>query len=379
MTEIIAKPGAEIQLGRWDEHLARCVVFDISQWRQIYGEGTVQLLHQRCGDSAPYPCAVEVTGTQVRWTVSETDVALSGRGCAELRYYVGETRVKSEIYHTRTKQSMGNAGMIPDEPSRGWVEQVLDAALRAEQAAGKGPVIQNGTWWVWDAEKQQYTDTEVTAAVGASGDLEERVEELEGRMADLLYTPINITSFTHNAGTREMGDTVTEVKLSWSVNKQPSALTLDGESLSASQISQTLSSLSITKDSGKTWTLKATDERGAVSTKSTGISFQNGIYYGCAAVPETVHSAFVMGLEQKILSGNKNRTVTFSGGDSLYAWYCYPKRLGLSLFNIGGFDYDYEYITVPFTNQFGVTEDYYVYRSGQYVPTPISVTVKNGG
>ena len=89
-------------------------------------------------------------------------------------------------------------------------------------------------------------------------------------------------------------------------------------------------------------------------------------------------SAFILGLT-KILTGNKNRTVSIQGGDGLYAWYAYPKRLGTSLFNIGGFDYEYELETVLLTNQHGYQEDYYVYRSGQYTPASLSVTVKNGG
>ena len=47
--------------------------------------------------------------------------------------------------------------------------------------------------------------------------------------------------------------------------------------------------------------------------------------------------------------------------------------------NARDFDYEYELETVSLTNQHGYTEDYYVYRSGQYAPASLSVTVKNGG
>ena len=222
-------------------------------------------------------------------------------------------------------------------------------------------------------------DGEWAASKGGDENTEERLTELESQMSDLLYKEISITSFTHNAGTKEMGDTVTAVTLSWSINKQPKSLTLDGEALSVNMVKLALSDLSITKDNNKTWTLKATDERGATSTKTTSIPFQNGIYCGGAALPETIDSAFIMALASKTLTGTKNRTVTIAGGDGKYAWYAYPKRLGTSLFNIGGFDYEYELTTVSFTNKFGFTEDYYVYRSGQYAPASLSVTVKNGG
>ena len=404
MKEIIVKPGMEINLGKRGEHMARCAVFDISGWQTTYGEGIAHLLHQRNGDTAPYPCAVEMDGGKVRWPLNETDVAVAGRGRVELQYFVGDVRVKSETWITRTDRALNNEGPIPEEPAENWLNTMLELGVEtkesaeaaersakdaemsrvaAEKAACNAPYIgDNNNWHVWDVEGDCFVDTGVSAT-GTQGPaldaLAERAANLEQQMADLLYEAINIASFSHNAGTKEMGDTVKNVSLNWATNKTPDTLTLDGETLDVTLTSKALSGLSITKDNGKAWTLKATDERGAASTKTTSISFQNGIYYGAAAMPDTVNSAFVMALANKLLSGTKNRTVTIAGGSGLYAWYAYPKRLGTSLFNIGGFDYEYEVETVSFTNSFGYTEDYYVYRSGQYAPASLSVTVKNGG
>lgn len=276
----------------------------------------------------------------------------------------------------------GESGYTPEKGVDYWTEldkqEIVDYVVDNVPAGSFLPEV--------SAEENgmvlRVVDGEWAASKGGEEDTEERLTELESQMADLLYKAISITSFTHNAGTKEMGDTVTSVTLSWSINKQPKSLTLDGEALSVNLVKLALSDLSITKDNNKTWTLKATDEREATSTKTTTISFQNGIYHGGAAMPETIDSAFIMALEQvggKVLTGTKNRTVTIAGGDGKYAWYAYPKRLGTSLFNIGGFDYEYELTTVSFTNKFGFTEDYYVYRSGQYAPASLSVTVKNGG
>lgn len=38
-----------------------------------------------------------------------------------------------------------------------------EQARRAEAAAGRYPMIQNGTWWVWNAATEKYTDTGVAA------------------------------------------------------------------------------------------------------------------------------------------------------------------------------------------------------------------------
>lgn len=213
----------------------------------------------------------------------------------------------------------------------------------------------------------------------ANNDLEERTAKLEQQIADMNYKKIEISSFTAKGGIRERGITVTDVTLEWATNKEPTTLTLDGESVPAADKSKTVSGLSITWDKGKTWKLVATDERDGKAEKTTSVTFQNGIYWGTAAKPTTVSDAFVRGLKTKELTGTKNRTVNVAGGDGLYFWYAYPKRLGTSLFNIGGFDYEYELTTIALKNQHGYTEDYYVYRSGQYVPASLSVTVKNGG
>lgn len=434
-----ATPSTMICLGRSGENNARQVEFDITRWRGLYGDdGQVQLIAQRTADEEPYPCAIEVDGPRVLWTVSAADTAKPGNyGRCELSYHVNGTLAKSETWQTFVLASMGEATGDPPEAYQAWIDQVIAVGAAAEESARKaeeallyGPMIGgNGDWHIWDAAAGQYMDTGIKAqgpqgdpgAAGPQGDTgapgpqgpagangytpvrgvdywteedkqeildevsseqtetEKRLETLEKQMGDLLYEAISITSFSHNAGTKEMGDTVKSVALSWATNKTPDTLTLDGETLDVTLTSKALSGLSITKDNGKTWTLKATDERGAVSTKTASISFQNGIYYGAAAVPDTIDSAFVMALANKLLSGTKNRAVTIAGGDGLYAWYAYPKRLGTSLFNIGGFDYEYEVETVSFTNSFGYTEDYYVYRSGQYAPASLSVTVKNGG
>lgn len=196
-------------------------------------------------------------------------------------------------------------------------------------------------------------------------ELEERVETLEEQLADLLYTAISITSFGHNAGTQEMGATVTALTLSWKTNKTPTALTLDGEAIDVNLTSKALSGLSITKDSGKSWTLKATDERDAVATKSTSISFLNGVYYGAASNPAAINSAFVLGLT-KTLTSTRARTITVDAGAGEHIWYCLPTRLGKCTFTVGGFEGGFDLVdTISFTNSSGFTENYYIYRSSQ--------------
>ena len=198
---------------------------------------------------------------------------------------------------------------------------------------------------------------------GASPDMLSRVETLESSVADLLYESITIDSFGHNAGVQEMGEVVEAVTLSWSLSKDPASLALDGEALDAALTSMTLEGLSLTDTT--TWTLKATDERGAVAEKSATLFFLNGVYYGAAAAPEAVDSAFVLGLT-KTLTDTRKRTVTVNAGEGEYIWHAVPVRLGKCTFKVGGFEGGFDLVAEQyFTNSKGYPEPYYIYRSGQ--------------
>jgi hypothetical protein len=47
-----------------------------------------------------------------------------------------------------------------------------------------------------------------------------------------------------------------------------------------------------------------------------------------------------------------------------YNWYCFPTRYGIPTFYAGGFQGGFQKIqTLSFTNSYGYTEDYEIYRS----------------
>ena len=193
---------------------------------------------------------------------------------------------------------------------------------------------------------------------------ENDISELKTLVGNLMYTPISISSFTHDKSIVEYGTTVEEVVLSWVTNKKPTTLKIDDKPIDVNATSATISNLTITKDSKKEWTLTAIDERNATDEKTTSITFQNGIYYGTATKPNAYDSAFVTGLSEKILSGVKSRTIELTTGEGEYMFYCLPKRLGECSFKVGGFDggitKDGE---ISVTNSSGYTESYYIYCS----------------
>ena len=120
MLTIHAIPGRNIVLGREGENLARQVVFDISEWRSSYGDGTVSLIAQRHGDAEPYPCNITVDGDTITWPITSADTACPDYGHCELRYSVGDVLVKSEMWRTFVADALGTPQPEPPEPTP-WV------------------------------------------------------------------------------------------------------------------------------------------------------------------------------------------------------------------------------------------------------------------
>lgn len=212
-------------------------------------------------------------------------------------------------------------------------------------------------------EKSISTDETLTAS-GAAADSKvtgDRFKAIDKKIEDILYTPIAIKTFVNDVGTKEIGSYVRSVTLSWSCNKTPTVVTIDNESYLAAVPNVSLTGLNIRED--KTFTLTVMDERGESATKTTSITFLNGVYYGVAHTPETLDSTFILGLTRNLRT-NKLPSFTVTAGSGEYIWYCVPKRFGECIFSVGGFTGGFLFAdTVSFTNASGYTEDYYVYRS----------------
>ena len=180
-------------------------------------------------------------------------------------------------------------------------------------------------------------------------------------MDDLLYTAVQLTSFSNNVNTVEMGSTVNTVVLNWNYNKVPTELTLDGSALDASLKTKTIENAAIKQN--KTYTLVAKDERDATSQKNTSITFLNGVYWGASAAPEAIDSAFILTL-QKGLQNSKGKTFTVNAAAGQGIYYAVPARMGTVAFKVGGFDGGFtKAATIDFANASGYTEPYDVYVS----------------
>lgn len=190
------------------------------------------------------------------------------------------------------------------------------------------------------------------------------VSTLQGQMADLLYEAIAITAFSVSPSTVELGSAVDSVMLNWALNKDPVAQTMGGVAMSTSQRSTTMeydgdSVLS----ANTTFTLVATDERGATATKFATLSFLNGVYYGVMEDDTTLDSAAVLTLTKKLQS-SRALSFTVTAGATQRIAFAIPTRYGTPNFNVGGFDGGFHLAsTIDLTNASGYTESYDVWLS----------------
>ena len=111
--------------------------FDYSDWAADLGEGTLTLAVQRPTDTIPYPVTLTQTGgNKATWVISETDLAIVGRGEFQLSYIVNEKVKKSAIYEVLIDRSLEPTGDVPD-PYISWFEQIIAVGAQATQDANR--------------------------------------------------------------------------------------------------------------------------------------------------------------------------------------------------------------------------------------------------
>lgn len=124
-----------IPIGYVGENLARCLVFDLSECVEQFGDGGFVISFMRHGDELPYL----VTNTDrlednAIWNITDTDTAVDGYGLVQLQYIVDEVVCKSALYRTVTFESNGITGDVPD-PYEDLLAQIAAYASQSQAAA----------------------------------------------------------------------------------------------------------------------------------------------------------------------------------------------------------------------------------------------------
>lgn len=144
--DVQKKPGV-IELGVQGDNIADAAVFDVTEWVEEYGAGTVYIYHQRASDPAPYfkelPIVTSGGKSTATWTFDDADTGVKGEGAAQLLYVKGDMVKKTAVYVTVTSRSIGEAGGdVPDpyedllQAVREIYQLIVNQREAAQQAAG---------------------------------------------------------------------------------------------------------------------------------------------------------------------------------------------------------------------------------------------------
>lgn len=188
------------------------------------------------------------------------------------------------------------------------------------------------------------------------------------------YSPIAISAFTFNtpsSGLAETGSTVSSVKFNYTLNKDATNMKLDNTSTNNDAGTKSATGIitktvSLTED--KTFTFYAQDTCPDGShkdaTKTAKLQFVNKVFYGAAAIPETINSTFIRSLTGVLDTDGIVSGKTITTGADEHMWYASPKAKGTRTFNVGGFDGGFQPAVEVNVKDAGNNDvAYYVYRS----------------
>lgn len=124
-----------IPIGIRTENGVLTVEFDCSAWLDKWPDMVCSAEHTRPGEAASYPVACEHDGTTLRWLVSRADTELPGQGVIEvIGLSEGKRKLSGKAWTNIEETSTTTTGEVP-APMQPFVNQVLEAAARAEDAA----------------------------------------------------------------------------------------------------------------------------------------------------------------------------------------------------------------------------------------------------
>lgn len=89
----------------------------------------------------------------------------------------------------QAQQAASNAAQSETNAAQS-AQEAEESAQTAQEYSGKPPIIQNDTWWTWDAEQGEYVDT----GESARGDVMYATFEIDMETGELvMYTPDGYT------------------------------------------------------------------------------------------------------------------------------------------------------------------------------------------
>lgn len=134
---------------------------------------------QTVDDNSLFVC--EQQGTAMKTTGAQW----KGFAVQAVSQYVGPAQQAAQ----QAQQAASNAAQSETNAAQS-AQEAEESAQTAQEYSGKPPIIQNETWWTWDAEQGEYVDT----GEAARGDVMYATFEINMDTGELvMYTPDGYT------------------------------------------------------------------------------------------------------------------------------------------------------------------------------------------
>ena len=187
---------------------------------------------------------------------------------------------------------------------------------------------------------------------------------------------------TSSIATAEIGDTVTNPTVTATVNRLPTAATVN-DGVHGAEAFTPLATPTMTHILAHAYThvvvgavdafaVAANEAGGPTKTASCGITWTGRAFYGVAVIPGAYDAAFIHALATAVQTVARQRTLAFASAGAQHEYYCVPSSYGGAPANFvdtaTGFAAGYAKIAaaVPVTNAFGVTLNYDVWESTNF-------------
>lgn len=238
-----------------------------------------------------------------------------------------------------------------------------------------------------DRDRSNHTGTQDSTTVTYINEGYPSIEDVKDALDQLLYFSPNVNLTISSVVTTEhgtvagaivpKGNTVTDINLTWSINKDVSTQTLtsisgQGGSINAALRSFSYTSLTRTTDT----TVNITVDDGTENdSDSETVRFRLNKYYGTSVSSTPDESTIEAGTSVYSNDLSSSRTlgsVSINGGGD-YIFYAFPSAWGSVNLTVNGFGAIWNITTVSINNDEGNTENYTVYTSPNQIAGTINL------
>lgn len=135
-----------IFIGREADGGVEKIEIDCSAWVKAYPNLTDYRIEVTSPEGIVYLPVIERQGNLLMWPITQSDTAKKGQGMYQVVATGAEGERKTSAYHALNVVSImpGTATDEVPSPAQPWVDNVLDAANRAEEAAKRAAEIASG-------------------------------------------------------------------------------------------------------------------------------------------------------------------------------------------------------------------------------------------